>query len=313
MAGSEKKVEMFQVVFKKEDRSKLTFEDVLLSDSVRDYEAYINGKDVSVTILDKGSTIIGIVETTRNDNVPPKKNRKKKTVEKLGLHIDEGLAYGNIFLYEKKRQILMYELNKFGSYVNHFIKCLIECCSADENRWSDKFDISLNPLLNPDEYARLQKMNYYKVLEIQVANPKAILKEIANTRNDALSKTMEIAQELNSETYTGKFEVRSKRDGGRGLNSMTLGDLVDKARRLLETKGGSENIKKLVVRGYSVDEDDQKDKLEPIDLLADRYIKKIKLNEPRENIDLLEQQRKQQVKDLYKKCLPDFKIILGDL
>ena len=313
MSVSKKKVEMYQVIFKKEDKSKLNFEDVLLSDSVRDYEAYINGKDVSVTILDKGSTIIGIVETTRNDNVPPKKNRKKKKVEKLGLGADEGLAYGNVFLYEKKRQILMYEVNKFGSYVNHFIKCLIECCSADEEHWSDKFDASLNPLLNPDEYERLKKMNYYKVLEIQVANPKAILKEIENKKNDALAKAMEIAEELNSETYTGRFEVRSKRAGGRGLNNMTLSEIVDKAKQLLETKGGSENIKKLVVRGYAVDEDDHKDKLEPIDLLADRYLKEIKLDEPRENTDLLENQRKQQIKDLYKKCLSDFKTILGDL
>lgn len=312
MASSKKKVEVFQVIFQKEEGVKLSFEDVLLSESVRDYEAFINGKDVSVTVLDTVGAIVGIVETTRNDNIPPKKHRKKKKISKLGLEVGEGLAYGNVFLYEKKRKILMYEVNKFGSYVNHFIKCLKECCSADEARWDKKFDASLNVILNPDEYNRLKKMNYYKSLDLKVANPKEILKEYNNKKKDALGKTMELIQELNSETFTGKFEVRSKRQGGKGLSSMTIREIVERTKQLLGTKGGSENIKKLVVRGYAVDEEDNKEKLEPIDLLVDRYIKEIKLTEPRENTDLLEGQRKQQIKELYKKCLPDFKLILGD-
>lgn len=288
MAISNKKVEMFQVVFRKEEASKLTFEDVLLSESVRDYYAFINGKEVSVTIIDNESTITGIVETTRNDNLPPKKNRKKKKIEKLGLNDDEGLAYGNIFLYEKKRQILMYEVNKFGSYVYHFIKCLKDCCSTDENRWSERFDVALNPILKPDEYERLKKMNYYKTLEIQVANPKAILKEHHEKRKDSLFKAMEVAEELSSETFTGRFEVKSKKSGGRGLNGKTIGELVEDVKKLLTSRSGSENIKKLVVRGYAVDEEENKEKLEPIDLLADRYTKEIKLDEPRENANLLE-------------------------
>lgn len=308
---SKKKIEIFQVIFSKEDGVKLTFEDVLVSDSVKDFEAFINGKDVSVTILDTGATIVGVVETTRNDNVPPKKHRKKKKIDKIGLANEEGLAYANAFLYEKKRRILMYEVNKFGSYVNHFLKCVKECCSADE-RWDKKFDAVLNPLLNPDEYVRLQKMNYFKTLDLQLANPKAILKEYDKKRMGALGKTVEVLQELHSETFTGRFEVRSKRQGGRGLSDRTVREIVDDVRGLLTTKGGSENIKRLVVRGYAVDEEDNKEKLEPIDLLADRYLKEIKLNEPRENVDLLEAQRSKEMKNLYKKCLPDFITILGD-
>ncbi len=310
MANKKKTVEFFQVTFEKEEGAKLNFEDVLLSDTVRDFESYVNGKNVSVRILETGKTIIGIVETIRTDNVPPKKHRKKKKITSLGLEAGEGLCYGNIFLYEKNRRILLYEVNKNGSFAYHFLKCLQYCCAEDDS-WSEKFSASLNTILQPDEYKRLNKINYFKTLEITLANPKAIIRELQDEKEDALSKTMNLLQELETDTFIGKYDVKSKKRGGKGLSEWTLKEMIQRARGLLNTEGGSENIRRLVVKGYALDEDD-KEILEPVDLIADRFLKEIVIDEPRENIDLLENQRRTQIKELYRKCLPDFKIILGD-
>lgn len=308
--SSPKKIEVFTVNFKTEEDSTLTFEKLLLSKTIEEYEAFINKKDVSVSILEKGDIIIGIVETSRKDNIPPKKHKKAKKISKIGLTDDEGLAYGNVFLYEKKRKLLFYEVNKFGSYVNHFLNCLKRCCEVDEN-WEGKFDVDVTPLLLPDEYLRMLKMNYYKSIEVKFSNPNVLIKEFKH-KNNAITKTIELTQELGTETFNGKFEVKSKRQGGNSLKSLTLRDMVSGFQNLMGSKAGRDNLKKLIVYGYAVDEDDS-ERLEPIDLLADRYLKQFSLNEPRENEDLLQDQRKKKIKEVYKKCLPDFEIMLGKL
>lgn len=310
MAKSAKKiVEFFQVVLDKDDETNLTFEEILSSNTINEFEAFVNGKDVSVTILeDTTDIIVGIVETLRRDNIPPKKDKHKKKVTALGLANTEGLAYGNIFLYEKKRKILLYEVNKFGSYVNHFLKCLESCCGEDK-RWQKPYKLVLNTVLNPDEYIRIKKMNYFMSLEMKFANPKALYKEYQH-QNDALAKTIKLGGDIMSDTFTAKFEAISKKQGGKGLSDLTIRDIIDKARGLLTTKTGSENIRKLIVKGYAVDEDEV-DKLEPIDLLADRYIKHITISEPRENSDLLEGQKKQKIKELYLQVKKDLVVLFG--
>ncbi|MDP3493822.1 MAG: hypothetical protein Q8R82_11960 [Hyphomonadaceae bacterium] len=309
MASTKKKLEVYTVTFITEEGSDLTFEKVLLSKTIENFVAFINKKDVSVSILEKGDIIVGIVETSRRDNVPPKKHKKAKKISKLGLTDDEGLAYGNVFLYEKERKILFYEVNKFGSYINHFLNCLIQCCGEDE-KWEERFNVEVRPILQPEEYTRMMKMNYYKSLEVKFSNPNALIKEFEH-KNNALAKTVELTQQLGTETFNGKFEVRSKKQGGSGLSSVTIRDIVDKAQALLSSKSGQENLQKLVVYGYAVDEDDLAERLEPIDLLADRYIKYFTLNEPRENIDLLQPQRRKKIKEVYAKSLEDFELMFG--
>lgn len=143
MAIHKKKIEFFTVELKSEEN--YSFEKLITSSEVVEREFRIKGKDVSLRILNKGNdTIIGLVETSRNENIPPKKNKKKKTIEKLGLEVGEGLAYANIFIYEKKRQILMYEVNKFGCFIDHFIEYIFRCCKKSKS--IKPFDIVQNPV-----------------------------------------------------------------------------------------------------------------------------------------------------------------------
>lgn len=75
---------------------------------------------------------------------------------------------------------------------------------------------------------------------------------------------------------------------------------------MLKTKS-ADNIQKVVVSGYELN----MEKMTKVDLIADRYIGKITLDEPRENNDLLEKQRTQQIIALHEKSLKDLEEIFG--
>src|SRR5688572_16111974 len=93
-----KKVETFKLILDTEENFKLL--DIITSDEVLNKEKRVKGKTVSYRILsDKPKYIVGLVETSRNDNIPPKKNRRNKKISELGLTPDEGLAYANVFLF----------------------------------------------------------------------------------------------------------------------------------------------------------------------------------------------------------------------
>lgn len=303
MAIHKKKVEFFSVILKTDED--FSFEQLITSSEVVEREFRIKGKDVELRILNKGrETITGLVVTSRNENIPPKKNKKKKTIEKLGLEVGEGLAYANVFIYEKKRKILMYEVNKFGCFVDHFIDYIHRCCKNSKNFKS--FDIALNSILNANEYQRMLKMRFHKSVELQIANPKQIIADYQH-KQDALFNVCSSAASVGSTRLSTKFEVEAKKDGV-GLTSRSVKELIDSVLRIFRSHQG-DNIKKIQVVGYETDSDDEK--LQPIDLIADRYLQQIELDEPRENTDLLEGQRSKQIKELYLKCVDDFNIIFG--
>jgi hypothetical protein len=303
MAIHKKKVEFFTVILKTEED--FSFEQLITSSEVVERELRIKGKDVELRILNKGrDTITGLVVTSRNENIPPKKNKKKKTIEKLGLEVGEGLAYANVFIYEKKRKILMYEVNKFGCFVDHFIDYIHRCCKDSENFKS--FDIALNSILNANEYQRMLKMRFHKSVELQIANPRQIIADYQH-KQDALFNVCSSAASVGSTRLSTKFEVEAKKDGV-GLTSRSVKELIDSVLRIFRSPQG-DNIKKIQVVGYETDSED--DKLQPIDLIADRYLQQIELDEPRENTDLLEGQRSKQIKGLYLKCIDDFDVIFG--
>lgn len=303
MAIHQKKVETFQIIVQAEEEIK--FQDLITHRDLPDMELKVKGKMVSLRILQNGrKNIVGLVETSRNENIPPKKNRRNKKIEKLGLTTDEGLVYANVFVYEKHRGILMYEVNKFGCFVDHFKEFIIRCAKDIDDFAA--LNIELNTVLKANEYQRMMKMRFHKSLEVKLANPAQILNDYRH-QNDAIWNLCNTGKNINSQKIQSKFEVEA-RGNTNGLASRTLKTIVDRALEILRGPNGA-NVQKIEVIGYETDSDDGK--LMPIDLIADRYIQFIELDEPRENADLLEGQRKQQILELYDKCSDDFDSIFG--
>lgn len=298
-----KKIETFQVNFRTKEQ--FDFSQIITSPEVVKNDARIKGKNVELSILeDNDRYIVGLVETNRNDNIPPKKNRRDKSISPLGLSSLEGLAYGNVFIYEKRRAILMYEVNKSGCFIDHFIEYLYKCCEG--STIFRGFDIDIKPILKSNEYNRMLRMSFYKSIELKFANPSQILNEYTH-KNDAIWNACDSAKSMNSKKVLTKFEVPA-RGNNIGLSSMTLREVIDRALKLLRGPKGN-NVEKIEVYGYETDSEDNK--LVPVDLIADRYLKEIILDEPRENTDLLQRQRYQQITELYEKCRPDFDEIFG--
>ncbi|MCX6316870.1 MAG: hypothetical protein NTW29_06250 [Bacteroidetes bacterium] len=305
MALHKKKVEVFELSITSDED--YLFEDILTSEDVVEIEQFVVGKISSIKILKNGqNVIVGLVETTRDKNIPPKKNRRSKKVQSLGLTSEEGLAYANVFLYEKKRKLLMYEVNKFGCYVNHFLELIYKCCRDGETY--SNFNLEINALLKANEYKRFLQMRFHKSLEVQIAYPSEIIKEYKH-KKDALWNLCSEGKAMHSERVHAKFEVMVH-GGGNGLASNNLKSLVDRIRDVANGPN-SRNVEKLIVVGYERDSDDGG--LQPIDLIADRMLKEIELDEPRDNSDLLEWQRQNQIEKLYKSCLDEFKVLKGKL
>lgn len=302
MALKKRKVEFYKVFIKSlngEKDSDTTFEEIITSKDVVGQEVYVKGKDLEIKIYKNDKDIIvGLIETSRNNNVPPKKNKKARKLSKLGLNIDEGLAYGNVFLYDKKRKILLYEINKFGCYLDHFVTYIYSALKATKSDLYKKFRIKLEVVLTANEYRRILNMDFHKAIEVQIAQPKAIIKDLKH-KNGALYNVCESASDLESSRLSAKFEVEGRRKT-KGLSTKTVKEVMRDISNLLKTKS-SEKVQKVIVSGY---ENDVK-KIQKIDLIANRYLKHITLDEPRENLDLLERQRSKEIKDLHKNCITD--------
>lgn len=213
MPTKDKKIDFFQISIKDWEgvSSSLNFEDIVSHQDVKNADVRLKGKDLELKIYKNDpEVIVGILETSRNTNVPPKKSKRLKKLSRLGLSPDEGLAYGNVFLYDKKRNILMYEVNKFGSYLDHFINFIYLALKKADSNIYKKFKIKTDIILTPDEYNRIISMIFHKSIELQIAQPNKIIDDL-NHKNDALLNICKSANELNSSRLTTKFEVESKK------------------------------------------------------------------------------------------------------
>jgi hypothetical protein len=306
MAKFKKKISFNKIQFKTTETYIMS--DILESDQVKDREFRVFGKFVQYKLLESTKNyIIGIIETDRNHSIPPKKNRKTKVKSKIGLTSDESLVYGNIFLYEKKNGIIMYEINKNGCTLDHFLDYIYRCCKNSTTEFKS-FDMKPLPVLNGGEYEKFLGMRFHKSFEVEVAEPTKLIKAIKH-KSSALLSILSPAAKLKSQKTTLKCDIRLDKKKGAKNEGLDQGDLKKLVDEILEVKA-SENgsyIEHLEIIGY--EEDDTK--LRTIDLLADVFSGEIELEEPLQHDDLLEDQRKGAIRDLYIKMEPRLTKLFG--
>jgi len=301
MSNSTKKIEVLTIEMQNEND--FSFADLLKNDKIEEEEIWIGGKWVSINILQKGtSIIIGVVATSRNTNIPAKKKRGSKKTKKIGLDDDEGLVYGNVFLFDSRKNLLLYEVSKFGCYLDHFIEYFYKCFEGDDNL--ESFNLIASPVLNRNEYQRMLKMNQHKSLEVSLANPKQILDEFEG-KNNAMLEMVRTAAKINSERFKWKYEINAR--SPRSLANQTLIQIVDQLLRVFGSNAGG-NVEKVEIRGY--EEDPDTNKIAKIDLIADRFQASISLDEPRENEDLLEEQRRSEILKEFHRIKPELDKII---
>ncbi|WP_289658169.1 DUF6731 family protein [Flavobacterium panacagri] len=303
MATKKKKIEFFKVkVLTMEDLpSEISFAEILMIEVLQNVSLTVKGKDVELKILrNTENYIVGLLETNRDVNVPPKKHKANRTFSRIGLEVEEGLAYANVFLYDKRRNILMYEANKSGCYVEHFVDFIYLALQESESELFKTFLVKFEVILTHDEYNRILNFGFHKSIEVEIAKPDRIVADFEH-QNNALFNAIESGRQLNSSKVFAKFEVEGRPNKGEGLATLSIRDVLDNAARLMQGRN-NENVKKVIVSGYEAGSK----KLKKIDLVADRYFKFITLDEPREHTDLLENQRAQEIMQLHISCEADF-------
>jgi len=257
--------------------------------------------------------IVGVVITTKLSGLPPKHDTHTGTTEPLGFGPNQGLGFANVFLFEKRRNILMYEFNKNGTYISQFMEFVQQ--KADDiyqplmlHDTNFRMHLECDPILKSGAYQRMLDIGVYRQLEIAIANPTEFMQYVDQSSENGRS----IQEILGVSTYLDSPKFRaiyySERSPSSHLNTSAFRRIMNVINYALGTTMGG-NVETIKLKGYYIDPDGRS-VLQQIDLLTDRYLKQINLPEPRELSDFQEGERRELIVSLYLSCLDELSRIL---
>jgi hypothetical protein len=287
-----------------------TFSDFLKALNGR--QETVRGKTVEFELLeDTNDYSVGLLVTTQKKDVPPKKNDKTKLFSPLDISTDEGLAYANIFYFQKKHSILLYEFNKNGCYLEQFKEFIYQGIGLIQEFTGISVDIKFVRVLRHNDYHRAMSMRFYKSVEVEISYPKEVIAEF-DANNGSLEEGI-VAQlkdgiANNAEVVVLKHFVHL---GNKiGLTQSRIHDFINIIRnKLIKNSNKRMFVSKLIITGLPEDPDISRS--EPVDLVADVFRSEFKMEEPRLQADVQRQHRQGEIKGLYEKLNPDFIVIFG--
>lgn len=168
------------------------FTDLILSSK------YFKGKSIQYKdkkielshIKESEDVILGMFVTTQIKGIPPVHmpgNEGDYSAVDLGR--GKGLAYPNVFLYHKEKQVLLWEENRLGvseSSMQYFFSEIF--------KGEDFVDFSINLLavMSIDAYSRIKRLIRIDEVEFQIVNPISYLSRQAS--NNTLSSIADLAE-----------------------------------------------------------------------------------------------------------------------
>lgn len=256
--------------------------------------------------------IEGYVITTQDSDIPPKRN--KQTGDFTAVNIDvavEGFAYANVFLYDKTRKVLVYEINRNGCFPRQLIEAIYthwnRVLEGEEER--TRFSLNFSTFARRDEYNRMLQMSYYKKVSVELVNPQGIVSELLQENDSVENWIKETANKVasfNANTIKIEQTVFSRKVNPEGLSHNGVKQIVDKVLTLF----GRGNIQKLEVQGYTDDAEEPK-RCKPVDLLTDSFNEAFRIQDIQVHSDLQLTERKTGIEGLYNRILPEIRQILG--
>lgn len=291
---SEKKIEVFKVIVKTTDKSELNFEDILLNIDFHKVDIKSGPKYSQLNYVeDKGDYIVGMIQTTKMNATPPKRNVETDVVSPLGLIKEEGLLYGNVFLYYKAKKALIYEVTRdslFIGQLDSFIYALVKDSELI------KFSIRFNSMMKPDAMKKLLTMGDRKSIHMQFAYPDELIKKIKNNQS-SLKEIAKPGKDIGAELIDVTYKISGNK--GKFLQN-------GKINQMLEYIGDKyslvkDNIKEFTIKGYTEDEEN----ITEVDLIKDVMVDVIKYQEDKNMEDLKPFQRKQEIIAAFKRLETD--------
>lgn len=285
-------VDVYQLPMRyiEEAEQRPTFEELLRALGEIEDETLLKGKRISFKILeDREDYIVGLVATNRDSNIPPVRRAELRRIEPLDIDEGDGLAFANVFYYDLSRKIILYEVNKNGSVLPHFIDFVYRKL---RDRFHRTYTINPRVVLKRDENNRLLKINRKTRIEVEVAHPKRIIDDQIE-RDWSFLDFFKFGADIDSTKLKIEFSVDAR--SGDSLNERKSQDIIDEIKTVMDIERAEVNH--LKVYGYVDDGIDTT--VQQVDLVADRLKGQIQLREPRVASNLLEGQRLSEIKNLY--------------
>lgn len=283
--------------------SEITFSDIL--SYMNSKTVYYSDKEYIVKTYGSGNPENcqeGIIVTGQNKDIPPKRN--DQTGEFSALPVDivhEKLSFGNAFLYDKRLNVLFYERNKNGCFIDTLAKFIMQLWNQNEREHEEiKIELDFIAILRKGEYARALRMGYYKEFIAEFTNPKEILEEMADDNSSlyGISKRCAIeAVKAKSDRFEIKMSTFGKQVNKDGLSLRTIKEHLKSVRTLLKGRMKC-NVEKVRIKGYSSDPEESSS-MQTIDLVADVFKPYFRLTSNSLNCDLQEAERRHELRKVY--------------
>ncbi|UKJ07921.1 DUF6731 family protein [Solitalea lacus] len=303
MAKKKKRLEVVTVTLRVNDYREFTFADFLMDPEISERDIKLSDRYVRLKYLeDCGDYIVGLVQTTKMQSTPPKNNVTTGVLSPLGLTNVEGLAYPNVFLFEKHRGILLYEISKEGTYLNQFEDVIYR---LSNDTWYKPFDINFKTVYNVDSLEKLLSMGEKKTLEIEVANPDYLIRKSEN-EGKAVGEVLKPGKDLGADNFKIIASVGARTS--HVLNGGFINSVLSGFQKLIPQSDGA--VKHIKLKGYTTE---NKDSLTEVDLVIDTMKLYIKVNERKNMADLQPTERKQEIQSAYRSAIPDFDLYFNKL
>ena len=245
--------------------------------------------------------IVGLVETTQDKDIPPIKNKQTKEFSQVQINTaTEGLAFANIFLFDTSLNVLIYEVNRNGCYLQTF-KELLECKWAELHN-GNEIQIHIGAVCRLDEYNRMLRINNYRKISYEICCPSEVLR-VVRQQEESLSKSLLESQLTAAERNNINIilieqkcmPVTINRDG---MQAGFVREFVGLFNSLFGA-GQRSNVKKFTVHGYTLDPESEKQHATTINLLADVFDEYISIPEVQVQSSLQVPERKASIETVY--------------
>jgi hypothetical protein len=258
--------------------------------------------------------IVGMIITNQDRDIPPKMDKRTKQFSPVNINPDtEGLAFGNVFIYDKRRNIFIYEINRNGCYPNQLIEFIYKQWNAVAV--NVHFDLKFIAVARAHEYTRMLSMHYYKRISVELYNPTEIVNcfanEIDSVENRLIKAQIQAGINANADTVRLEQIAVNKRVNPMGLSKTEVVGLTDTVKLCLADRGYRKNIQKLEVEGYSLDPENPRSASKSIDLLTDTFNESFLIPDIRIQVNVQEAERKIGIENVYNRLLPELKTIIG--
>ena len=293
----------------------LRFIDVLEYVNGKNYYYAEGGKYLELIIVERNKEdglVKGVVITTQDSDIPPKRNKRTGEMSSVDIDVNiEGFAYANAFLYDVKRSMLIYEINKNGCFPKLLKEMIYNLWNAktDIAEERPKFNVSFPFVARKHQYNRMLRMSYYKKFCIQLASPQNLLNEFVDendSMHNAIKALAENAIEGNADMVVVEQSVHSRKMSAAGLSKSNVRSFVDMVMSCFK----KEDIMKIEVQGYIEDSEDP-NRCKIVNLLSDVFDEYFTLKDIQVHEDLQLKERMAGVEKVYRKIYGELVELFG--